>query len=145
MANKVGRPKIIKTPEKLMKLFMEHYENSYTIHKTMVDGELWETKTPKLITIQSFMFFLKYEKKLISNMTYFYELTEEFSQAKKEIEELMFNRYAEMGISKDYSTAFLIFYGKNKFGLSDKQEIHQTNINKDVELTDEELKAILND
>lgn len=149
MGKKEGRPRIIETPEKLMELFLEHYEN-YVFHRKAgtYEGEIIYDIVPRLVTIQSFSYFLKHTKKLVASMNYYYELNEEFSSAKKEIDELMFARYVEMGYDKEYSTAFLIFYGKNKFGMTDKVQSENVNINLNNEVTnlsDEELEKLLDD
>jgi predicted transcriptional regulator len=108
--NKGGRPRLIETPDELMEHVLDHYK-----------------KKSDLVTITSFMIYLK-EKKIIKNMTYWYDLNEEFSETKKEIEMLMEQRYIELSIDKDNATSFLIFYGKNKFGYTDRLETHNTNV-----------------
>ena len=90
----------------LIYLFLEHYNS--------------EKMKDKLITIENFMMFLKYDKKIINNMLYWYDLGDDFSKAKKEIEMIMKARYDELSQNKDNATSYLIFYGKNKFGMTDK-------------------------
>ena len=53
-------------------------------------------------------------------MLYWYDLGDDFSKAKKEIEMIMKARYDELSQNKDNATSYLIFYGKNKFGMTDK-------------------------
>lgn len=126
--NKVGRPRIIQTPEVLMDLFLEFKDSN-----------------DKLLTIEGFMMFLKFDKKKIKNLTYWYDLNEEFSKTKKEIEMIMFERFQNLSINKDNATSFLIFYGKNKFGMSDRIENQNVNINKEVNLSNEEMEKLLNE
>jgi len=103
---KMGRPRLIKDENELLDLFLEHYNS--------------EKMKDKLITIENFMMFLKYDKKIINNMLYWYDLGDDFSKAKKEIEMIMKARYDELSQNKDNATSYLIFYGKNKFGMTDK-------------------------
>lgn len=117
--NKGGQPRKIKTPDELLKLFKKY------------------SRTKKgLLTVQGFALFL-INNTAVSHMDYWYEMNDEFKPVKKIIEAIMFDRYCEMGYDKDNATAFLIFYGKNKFGLTDKvQSDLQT------EIDNENLRAL---
>lgn len=140
----------VKDGTELIKLFKKYKEEKGFTHiqKLSNAGVVVKLKKHNLLTIVGFTNFLGDElDKPFLNNKYWYELHDDFNTAKSRIENEIEEHWTTGSVNGDMNSAFSMFYGKNKFGYVDKQEIDQTTkldatleVNK---MTEKELKDII--
>lgn len=141
---KVGRPRTIETPSELIELFFEFYE-AEAVERVPIrwDNETGEPTTYKerknLLTIEGFMFYLRRTKKISGMSRYWYDLPSEFADAKAEIVDIMRNQWQQASTRSHINPQIAVFYAKNAYGMSDRTEAINTNVN--TNLTSEDLTA----
>jgi hypothetical protein len=104
-----GRPRFFETPEMLQDKFIEYGADCIEKHKVM--------------TIMGFCLYLGISRECFYRTITEYE--DEFADTKKYIEDAL-EEHTVQGMLSARNPAGFIFYMKNKFGYSDKQEITQT-------------------
>lgn len=119
--------------DKLLEYFnVEPYETKYEIY-TYKDGTTKEKEyevANDLPTVQGFC------KTIGIHRDTFYEwckVHEEFSDTFKKCKEMMEYNWQVCSLKGLYSNAYTIFFGKNVFKYTDKQELETTNVNVDVD------------
>jgi len=143
LVNEVGRPASFKTNQDLQKKIDEYFEyikGEFEIKQVIVDDMPFDQKVflreSEPATITGLALFLGFESR---QSVYDYEKNGEFSYTIKKARLKVENGY-EIALFGRNSTG-AIFALKN-FGWADKQEVTNTNVNMNVEVTKEEAKEI---
>lgn len=72
---------------------------------------------------------VEFEKYLGVSHSYILDLPQSHSASVNKINKMFENYHAQKGLQGEYNTPFHIFYMKNKFKWSDRQEVNQNNTN----------------